>query len=171
MSVHSSLKPTLPLVHDDLLREVASYLTRVDISSMAQSSKFFAAKLLPILYQTITINALQTIANPISLTFDLCSAHPASYRDDRHRPKSPFTHPTKIDNMLCNVYARRRIQAKPESVTSRGPDIGLSCGRGRRQKEFIRHAFARDSLVTIVDAQLPNMRTAAYVCSVGIGHT
>lgn len=73
---------TLTHVHDDLLQEIASYLSRGDISSMAQTSKSLAAKFFPILYQTITINALQTIANPISLTFDLCSAHPATYVRD-----------------------------------------------------------------------------------------
>lgn len=63
---------------DDILIEVASYLSRRDISSFAAVSKHSSSVLLPIIYRTITTNAFNTIALDRPLFCILTGAHPAS---------------------------------------------------------------------------------------------
>ncbi|KAJ3853099.1 hypothetical protein EV368DRAFT_81879 [Lentinula lateritia] len=83
---------TIERMNEYLQDIVASYLTAGDLCCLIQTSKLCATTFLPYLYQRVTSNAMQTIADATSLTSLLCRYHPASYV--RHLTLDGGTGPT-----------------------------------------------------------------------------
>ncbi|KAJ3883367.1 hypothetical protein F5051DRAFT_191576 [Lentinula edodes] len=70
---------TLDDLDNDPLREITSYLPSLAIASLSAVSRHFAASCLPVLYWSVTVSSLGTLAQSQPFVSRLTGQHPAAY--------------------------------------------------------------------------------------------
>ncbi|GAW00965.1 hypothetical protein LENED_002527 [Lentinula edodes] len=70
---------TLDDLDNDSLREITSYLPSSAIASLSAVSRHFAASCLPVLYRSVTVSSLGTLAQTEPFVSRLTGQHPAAY--------------------------------------------------------------------------------------------